>query len=57
MYSAALLAQENASLRRANKKKRQKRARSNRRIAHEGGLTIGEGLQLAQQPEQPVEEN
>ena len=51
MYSAALLAQENASLRRANKKKRQKRTRSNQRIAHEGGLTIAEGLQLAQQLE------
>ena len=57
MHSAALLAQENASLRRANEKKRQKRTRSNRRMAHEGGLTIAEGLQLAQQPEQLVEED
>ena len=47
MHSAALLAQENASLRRANEKKRQKRTRSHRQIAHEGGLTIAEGLQLA----------
>ena len=56
MHNAAILAQENASLRRANEKKRQKRTRSNQRIAHEGGLTIAEGLQLAQQPEQPEEE-
>jgi DDE superfamily endonuclease/Tc5 transposase-like DNA-binding protein/Psq-like protein len=56
MHNAVLLAQENADLRRANEKKRQKRTRSNRHIAHEGGLTIAEGLQLAQQPEQPVEE-
>ena len=55
MYNTAILAQENASLRRANEKKRQKRTRSNRQIAHEGGLTIAEGLQLAQQLEQPVE--
>jgi hypothetical protein len=57
LHNTALLAQENADLRRANEKKRQKRTRSNRQIAHEGGLTIAEGLQLAQQLEQPVEEN
>lgn len=57
MHNAAILAQENADLRRANEKKRQKRTRSNRQIAHEGGLTIAEGLQLAQQPEQPVEDS
>ena len=55
VHNATILAQENASLRRANKKKRQKRTRSNRQIALEEGISIGEGLQLAQQPEQPVE--
>lgn len=48
---------EIATLRRANEKKRQKRTRSSRQMAHEGGLTIAEGLQLAQQREQSVEEN
>ncbi len=57
MYNAAILAQENASSRHANEKKRQKSIRSNQPIAHKGGLTIGEGLQLAQQPGQPVEES
>ena len=57
MHNAAILAQENASLRRANEKKRQKRTYINRRIGHEGSLTIGHGLQLAQQPEQPVEDS
>ncbi len=57
MHSAILLFQEIATLRRANEKKRQKRTRSNRQIAHQGGLTIAEGLQLAQQPEQLVEGN
>jgi hypothetical protein len=33
----------------------QKRTRSTRQIAHEGGPSIEEGLQLAQQPIQPVE--
>ena len=56
MHNAAILAQENADLRRTNEKKRQKRTRSHRQIALEEGLSIGEGLQLAQQPEQPVEE-
>ncbi len=44
MHNAVLLAQENADLRRVNKKKRQKRMQSNQRIAYEGGLTIAEGL-------------
>jgi hypothetical protein len=57
MHSAALLAQENATLRRANEKKRQKRTRSNRQMPHNGGLTIAEGLQLAQQLEQLVEDS
>ena len=47
LHNTALLAQENADLRRANEKKRQKRTRSNRHMAHEEGLTIAEGLQLA----------
>jgi hypothetical protein len=55
MHNAALLAQENANLRAANEKKRQKRTRSNRQIPHEGGLSVEEGLQLAQQLYQPVE--
>ena len=55
MHNAALLAQENANLRAANEKKRQKRTRSNRQIPHEGGLSVEEGLQLALQLNQPVE--
>ena len=55
LHNTTLLAYEIASLRRANEKKRQKRTRSHRQMAHEGGLTIADGLQLAQQPEQPVE--
>jgi hypothetical protein len=55
LHNAALLAKEIVDLRAANEKKRQKRTRSTRQIAHEGGLSIEEGLQLAQQPVQPVE--
>jgi hypothetical protein len=55
MHNAALLAKENADLHAANEKKHQKRTRSTRQIAHKGGLSVGEGLQLAQQPIQPVE--
>ena len=55
LHHTALLLKENADLRASNEKKRQKRTRSTRRITHEGGLTIEEGLQLAQQPIQPVE--
>jgi hypothetical protein len=55
LYHTALLVKENTDLRAANEKKRQKRTRSTRQIAHEGGLSIEEGLQLAQQPIQPVE--
>ncbi|KAK5807071.1 hypothetical protein VI817_001329 [Penicillium citrinum] len=57
MHSAALFAKENADLRAANEKKYQKRTRSTMRIAHEGGLSIEEGLQLVQQPIQPAEAN
>lgn len=55
MHSAALLAQENANLRGANEKKRQKRTLSNPQLAHEGGLTVEEGLQLVQQLNQQFE--
>ena len=57
MYNAALLTKENADLRAVNEKKRQKRTRSTRQIAHEGGLSIEEGLQLVQQLIQLVEAN
>lgn len=57
MHSAALLAKENADLRAANEKKRQKRTRWTMRIAREGGLLIEEGLQLVQQLIQPAEAN
>jgi hypothetical protein len=56
MHNTALLVQENASLRRINEKKRQKRKRSKRQIPHEGGLTVAEGRQLAQQLNQLVED-
>jgi hypothetical protein len=57
MHNAALLAQENANLRAANEKKRQKRTRSTRQIAHEGGLSVEEGLQLVQQQNQPIKDD
>lgn len=57
MHNVALLAQDNANLRAANEKKRQKRNRSTRQMAHEGGLSVEEGLQLVQQLDQPVEGN
>jgi hypothetical protein len=47
LHNTALLAQENANLRVANEKKRQKRNQSTRHIPCEGGLTVEEGLQLA----------
>jgi hypothetical protein len=47
LHNTALLAKENDDLRAANEKKLQKRTRSTKRIAHKGGLTIEEGLQLA----------
>ena len=57
LHSAALLTQENANLRAANEKKRQKRQRSNRQIPCEEGLTVEEGQSLAEQLNQPVEAN
>ncbi|EED14745.1 conserved hypothetical protein [Talaromyces stipitatus ATCC 10500] len=55
LHHTALLAQENANLRIANEKKCRKRNRSTRQIVHEGGLSVEEGLQLAQQENQQVE--
>jgi hypothetical protein len=55
LHHIALLAQEDANLRAVNEKKRQKRTKSTMRTAHERGLSIEEGLQLAQQPICPVE--
>jgi hypothetical protein len=54
IHNAALLAEENADLRVANEKKRQTRTRSNRKIPHEGGLTVEEASQLIEQPIQAV---
>ena len=44
LHNTSLVVKENADLRAANEKKRQKRTRSTRQIAHEGGLSIEEGL-------------
>jgi hypothetical protein len=55
MHNAALLAKENVDLRTANRKKRQKRTQSYRKIPHEGGFTVEEALQVIQQPIQAVE--
>jgi hypothetical protein len=55
LHNSAFLAQENATLRAANEKKRQKHTRSNRQVPHEGGLSVEQGLQLVQQLNQPVE--
>ncbi|CEO59608.1 hypothetical protein PMG11_04280 [Penicillium brasilianum] len=55
LHHTALLVKENADLRAANEKKRQKRTRSTRQIAHEEGLSFEEGLQLVQQQIEPME--
>jgi hypothetical protein len=57
LHNTALLAQENANLRAANEKVVKKRTRSTKQIPCEEGLSAEEAQQLAQQPEQPVEEN
>jgi hypothetical protein len=44
LHNTALVVKENADLRATNEKKRQKRTRSTRQIAHKGGLSIEEGL-------------
>ena len=48
MNSAILLAKENQDLRATNEKRRQKRRRSTRQIAHTEGLSIQEGQELLQ---------
>jgi hypothetical protein len=55
LHNTALLAQDNANLRAANEKKRQKRNRSHKQIPCEEGLTVEEGLQLATQLELSAE--
>ncbi|CEJ62228.1 hypothetical protein PMG11_10734 [Penicillium brasilianum] len=55
LHTAALLSQENANLRIANEKKRQKRQRSTRQIPCEEGLSVEEAIQLVGQLNQPVE--
>lgn len=55
LHNTALLAQDNTNLRAANEKKRQKRNRSTRQIAYEGGLSVEEGLQLVGQLNQLAE--
>jgi hypothetical protein len=57
MHNAAILAQENANLRAANEKKRQKRNRSTRQMAHDGGLPVEEGIQLVHQLDQPADDD
>lgn len=54
MHSAVLLAKDNADLRAANEKKRQKHTRSTQQIPHEGGLTVEEASRLIQQPYEPI---
>ena len=55
LHNTALLAQENANLRAANKKVVKKRNRSTRQIPCEEGLTVEEGLQLVKQLNQLAE--
>jgi hypothetical protein len=55
LHNTALLAQDNANLRAANEKKRQKRNRWHRLIPYEGGLSVEEGLLLVEQLNQPVD--
>ena len=55
LHNAILLAQDNTNLRMANKRIIKKRNRSNRKIPCEEGLTVEEGLQLAEQLNQPAE--
>jgi hypothetical protein len=55
LHNTALLAQENANLRAANKKVVKKRARSTKQIPYEEGLTVEEGLEEVTQPDLPAE--
>jgi hypothetical protein len=56
LHSAALLAQDIANLRIANKKIVKKRSQLTKRLPYEEGLTVEEGLLLATQLDLPVEE-
>jgi len=49
MNSAIILTKENQDLRAAHEKQAQKKKRSKRQIAHTGGLSIQEGIELMQQ--------
>lgn len=53
-HSAVLFVKENTELRAMNEIKKQKRARTNGRMTHEGGLSVQEAQQLIQQPFEPI---
>ena len=58
MHQGILSEQENKQLRAENEKTKKKRARTQRRVAHEGGISVGEAqelFQLVEQPNQAVE--
>jgi hypothetical protein len=57
LHSGALLAEDITNLRMANEKIVQKRNRSTRRIPCAEGLTIEEAIQLAEQLNQPEEDD
>ena len=53
MQNGILLEQENKQLRAANATQKQKRARKNRWIAHDNGLSVREALELEEAHEEP----
>ena len=53
MQNGILLEQENKQLRAANATQKQKRARKNRWIAHDNGLSVREALELKEAHEEP----
>jgi hypothetical protein len=55
MNSAIFLAHENSALRAENEKKRQKRARTNRWVSNQGGISVEEALQASQASPEVVE--
>jgi DDE superfamily endonuclease len=55
MHSVEFLAKEVRDLRAANERKKQKRARSNKQIAREQGLSVQEGRELILRRNQPSE--
>lgn len=57
LYSTALFTEDNANLRMANEKMIKKRNRSTKRISCAEGLTIEEAIQLAEQLNQPEEDD